>query len=257
VPGTAYLINVGVENAGTGFVTADLRHGDGRGIVASVPGAHIIVTNGYSKNNSEDGYRATNGGKITITGSEVSGNGKLGFFVGTGSEMVINNGNAHDNIYGAMGANGFLSLEINGGNYYNNSGQGIQVTRGEGATILNATITGNGPDDFEGANNAGGIGIFGVKNVEISNTVIKDNIPVGVYSESWTEFNDPPVRVNIEGSIVTNNGPQGISSYGDSQVTISTSALDGLCIETADATTGQVGIITVDGVGVDGSSTCP
>lgn len=255
VPGTAYLINVGVENAGTGFVTADQRHGDGRGIVASVPGAHIIVTGGYSNNNSEDGYRATNGGKITIIGSEASGNGKLGFFVGAGSDMVVTNGDAHDNIYGAMGANSFLALEINGGNYYNNSGQGVQVSRGEEFTILNATINDNGSAgsvDF-----AGGIAVFSVGNVEITDTVIKDNFATGVFVESNTTFNDQPVRVNIEGSTIMNNGTQGIFSFGDSQVSITSSTLEGLCVEAADATTGLMGIITVDGVGVDGSSACP
>jgi len=74
--GTAYLNNVVVTNAGTGFVTQDGKHGDGRGIIAIGVGAHIIVTGGASMNNSEDGFRATEGGKLTIVGAEASNNGK-------------------------------------------------------------------------------------------------------------------------------------------------------------------------------------
>jgi len=256
VPGTAYLINVGVENAGSGFVTADQRHGDGRGVVASVPGAHIIVTNGYSNNNSEDGYRAAGGGKITIINSQASGNLKNGFFAGVGGTMVISGGQAFNNLYGAMGANGFLTMEINGGNYYQNKNQGLHIIEGEEVIISGTTMTNNNTSNSQGEN-YGGMSIFGVKDVKITGTEIDGNFSSGLYVESNTAYNDAPVRVTIEDSTITNNGTQGIKSFGDSQVTITTSTLEGLCIESADPFTGQLGIIYVNGASVDGSSTCP
>ena len=69
-PGKAWIIDSKIINAGTGFVTDDGRHGDGRGIVVSVAGAELVVINTESNNNSEDGYRAINGGKISILNSD-------------------------------------------------------------------------------------------------------------------------------------------------------------------------------------------
>jgi len=256
VPGTAYLINVTVENAGTSFVTADGRHGDGRGVVATGAGVHIIVLNSHSKDNSEDGFRVNHGATLTIINSKASGNKKIGYFAGTDGTMIVNGSDGYDNLYGLLGANRFLTMTINGSRFYSNRNEGIQVINGQSVNITTSAITSNNTDKKTNED-YGGVSIFGVKNVTIQNSTITGNYSVGIYSVSDSTEKDFPVRLHIGDTIISGNGKVGIESKGDSVVTVVGSYLDGKCLESPDpGTSGKVGIITIDGKAVV-SGDCP
>jgi len=257
VPGTAYLINVTVKNAGTpGFLTADGRHGDGRGVVATGKGVHIIVLNSHSKDNSEDGFRVNHGAKLTIINSKASGNKKIGYFAGTNGTMIVNGSEAYDNLYGLLGANRFIRMDVNGGKFYSNRNEGIQVINGQTVNITTSSIMNNNTDKKTNED-YGGVSIFGVKSVIIQNSTITGNYSVGIYSVSDSTEKDSPVRLHVGDTIISGNGKVGIESKGDSVVTVIDSYLEGKCLESADpGTSGKVGIITVDGKAIV-SGDCP
>jgi len=255
-PGKATLENVRVINAGTpGFLTPDGRHGDGRGVVVSHAGAHIDVIGGSSNDNSEDGYRVIQG-SMNLFNVEAVNNGKNGAFVGSGGDLYSFKSNFYDNKYGVLGAGGFKAIRLYYGSYHNNLNEGIHVIEGEFFTLYSAQVNNNNTVE-EQSEDRGGISIFGVQKVHIEGTEVIGNYASGIFATSDTRYHDSPVRAEILNSNIRNNGEASITSRGNSQITISGGDRDGKCLELPDAVSNQMGIITVDGEGVDGNSDCP
>lgn len=263
-PGTAYLVNSKVMNAGT-FLTGngtDVSHGDGRGIVVTGAGAILYVTNTESMNNSEDGYRVNHGGKLILDTAIARGNTKNGFFVGTGGTMEMVNSSAMDNQYGFMGANGFLTAKISGSHFFENKGQGMQIIYGESVDIVDSYVYDNNTSEgissgSFGPGNFGGISLYGMKKVIITDTEITNNFARGFFADSNSTYNDNPTRAHLERVKITGHGDDGIISRGDSVITIINSTLEGKCFEETDkGNDGTIGIITVDGKAVI-STECP
>jgi len=254
-PGTAYIINTTVKNAGTDFVTDDGKHGDGIGIIAIGAGSHIHIYNSKSKKNSEDGFRAIDGGRLTIVKSKALQNDKNGFYVGAGSSMELTDSQSYSNRFGFMAANDFLNVELKWNLIHSNKDQGMQLIDGESATIANSIIYDNNSSNVESID-YGGVAIFGVKVVTMTDTSISGNGYTGLLVDTDTSYLDHPVRMTIENSVIKNNGDIGIISRGDSIVHITSSELTGQCLEEPDMHTGEVGIITYNGVTVDPGD-CP
>lgn len=258
-PGTAWIRNVQIKNAGTpGYLTEDGRHGDGIGVVVSGAGAHLIVFKSKAISNSEDGFRAINGGKLTIMDGVANRNGKNGFFVGTGSTLTLTDGIGSRNMYGIMGGPGFLSVNISDSEFMGNKNQGIHFVQGDIVDIKNTRIHDNNTDKVVDMD-YGGMAIFGVKEVDIYDSSIVDNYKAGIFSDSDGAYNDAPTRVFMKKVIIEGNGDIAVTSRGNSVVTIidSASTVTGKCLEEADLLDpSSVGIITVDGDAVT-SDVCP
>jgi len=263
VPGTAYLINVVVKNAGSSDPRRQFGRGDGRGVVVTGPGARIVVNGGSSNNNSEDGYRASLGGELVITGASANNNVKIGFFAGVDSTMSINDGNASGNQYGVMGKK-FTNITIHGGKYQNNTFQGMQLVQGK--TFLmdnNAILLDNGGDTAAPDAPWAGIAIFGVKDAMIIGASITRNKGGGILAVSDTKFMDVPTHLRMDSVTISNNagvagGGTAIEAQGDTLIEVYNSQLNGKCIETIDVSGGfDVGVIKVEGEEVPGDQDCP
>lgn len=252
VPGTAYVTNVNVMNAGKGGI-------NGRGILAHGPGVHIIVNGSLSINNSEDGFRAMNGAKMTILNSRAANNRRMGFFVGAGSSMYLNNTDSVNNEYGMMGVEEFVDITIEGSRFFENTRQGLNFWEGNDLTISNTTIRDNGVVEDHSI----GIVLLGIKNAVIKDTKILNNPSKGVYASTDSidivtpsgKLEDP-TRVLMERVTITGS-PIAAYADGDSVITILNSTLEGSCEEVQDIAGGPIfGIITVDGKAVV-NDVCP
>lgn len=265
VAGTAYVTNVTVRNAG------QAGKNNGRGIIAFGGGVHIIINGTLSANNSEDGFRAINGAKMTIINSRAANNGVLGFFIGAGSAMDLINSTAVNSEHGVMGVEEFTDINITGGEFYENSLQGLQFWEGDNLTITQASVHNNGPriiatEQLGGITNFGGIALHGVKNAKITDTYITDNYQIGMIAASnsihpaWSpeEPVDAPTRLLMERVQITGHPKVAVLAEGDSVVTILNSTLEGSCLEEQDVGgTNHWGIITVDGKDVEDDGVCP
>lgn len=266
-PGEAWIKNTQVGNAGTpDFLTADGRHGDGRGIVVTGAGAILHVYDTTSMNNSEDGFRVINGGTLILHNAVARANKKIGFFAGEGGTIQLVDSSAMYNLYGFMATSGFLTAKITRGIFFGNKNQGVQIGEGEKVTMEgsyiydNNTSKGSTVDDSDGTviYDYGGMSVSGVKEVRITDTEIYDNHSRGFFANSDSTESDDPVRVHIEGGKITGHGDESVISKGDSVITIISTRLGGKCYEEADAgNDGNVGSITVDGQGVTSGDPCP
>lgn len=261
-PGVAHITDTVVMNAGTGFMTGDARHGDGRGVYVTGPGAILKVRHVTSQNNTEDGYRVNHGGMLYVISSVAANNLKNGFFVGTGGSMLMEDGSAWGNLYGFMSANGFLKADIWESHFYQNKNQGMQLIDGQEVNIHNSFVYDNNTEDGVafgkfGEGNFGGISVHGTKKVTITNTEIYNNVSRGFFGNSDSTFKDYPARIHIEGGKITGHGDESVISQGDSVITIINTALEGKCYEEVDpGGNGKIGIITVDGEAVTSGEDC-
>lgn len=265
VPGAAYVTNVTVRNAG------QAGKNNGRGIIAFGAGVHIIINGTLSENNSEDGFRAINGAKMTIINSRAANNKVIGFFIGAGSAMDLVNSTAVNSEHGVMGVEEFTDINITGGEFYKNSFQGLQFWEGDNLQITHAAVHDNGPrvittNQLGGTTNYGGIALHGIKNAKISDTYITDNYQMGMIAASnsihpdWKleEPVDAPTRLLMERVQITGHPKVAVLAEGDSVVTILDSFLEGSCLEEQDVGgSDHWGIITVDGKPVLEDGICP
>ncbi|WP_460427392.1 glycosyl hydrolase family 28-related protein, partial [Azotobacter armeniacus] len=162
-----------------------------------------VFENNVSYNNDRHGFNVvTSTHDFTLTNNVAYGNGGVGLVVQRGSYDV-----SHP-----------YNILIDGGAYYDNALEGVQIKMSDNVTLQDADIYGNGTY---------GVRVYGAQDVQLLDNRIHDNTQSGAYPEVLLQSYDDTAGVSgnyyattgtwIEGNVITGsaNATHGVQERND------------------------------------------